>query len=232
MAKKILRLAADLNSEQMAIETVEKSCILAAATLYFCAMTLLVVATSNPGKLKEMQVYLTDPSLPWELSLKPAELEIEETGTTFLENACLKASQVAKALGQWSIADDSGLSVDALNGAPGIYSARYAETDADRIARLLRELEAQPNRQAQFVCAIALARPDGSIALQTEGICAGEIVDAPRGTGGFGYDPIFYVPEAGMTFAEMPPELKHRVSHRGKAFEALLPQLEKINSEA
>lgn len=205
------------------------------------AMTLLVVATSNPGKLTEMQAYLTDPSLPWELSLKPKALEIEETGTTFLENACLKASQVAKALGQWSIADDSGLMVNALNGAPGIYSARYADTDADRIARLLRELDHQPDspaggtashRQAQFVCAIALARPDGSIALHTEGICVGEIISAPRGSGGFGYDPIFYVPEAGMTFAEMPPELKHRVSHRGKAFEALLPQLKEINPES
>lgn len=194
-------------------------------------MTPLVVATSNPGKLKEMQAYLTDPSLPWELTLKPEELEIEETGMTFLENACLKASQVAKALGQWSIADDSGLMVDALNGAPGLYSARYAATDADRITRLLRELDYQTNRNAQFVCAIVLARPDGSIALQTAGICPGEIIDAPRGSGGFGYDPVFYVPGAGMTFAEMPPELKHRISHRGKAFEALLPQLKEINPE-
>jgi XTP/dITP diphosphohydrolase len=187
-------------------------------------MTKLVVATGNPGKLREMQAYLTDPG--WELMLKPDELEIEETGTTFLENAGLKASQVAKALGEWSIADDSGLAVMALNGAPGLYSARYGRTDADRIARLLRELGDRRDRQAQFVCAIALARPDGTIALQAEGICPGEILDAPRGEGGFGYDPIFYVPEQGMTFAEMPPQVKHEVSHRGRAFAALLPQLE------
>jgi XTP/dITP diphosphohydrolase len=188
-------------------------------------MPLLIVATSNPGKLREMQAYLTDPAIDWELSLKPAELEIEETGTTFLENACLKASQVAKALGQWSIADDSGLSVEALGGAPGIYSARYGTTDANRVERLLRELGDSSDRRAQFVCAVAVARPDGSIALQTEGTCPGEILTAPVGEGGFGYDPIFYVPEAKMSFAEMPPELKHRISHRGRAFEALLPQL-------
>lgn len=191
-------------------------------------MPLLIVATSNPGKLREMQAYLTDPTLDWELSLKPAELEIEETGTTFLENACLKASQVAKTLGQWSIADDSGLAVDALEGAPGIYSARYGTTDANRIERLLHELGDNPNRQARFVCAVAVARPDGSIALQTEGICPGEILSAPVGEGGFGYDPIFYVPEVKLSFAEMPPELKHRISHRGRAFEALLPQLKEL----
>ncbi|MCZ0904030.1 non-canonical purine NTP pyrophosphatase, partial [Microcoleus sp. HI-ES] len=99
---------------------------------------LLVVATGNPGKLKEMQVYLQD--LGWELELKPEELEIEETGETFIANACLKASEVAKATGKWSIADDSGLMVDALDGRPGIYSGRYGKTDADRISRLLKEL--------------------------------------------------------------------------------------------
>ena len=144
---------------------------------------LLVVATGNPGKLKEMQVYLQD--LGWELQLKPEELEIEETGETFIANACLKASEVAKATGKWSIADDSGLMVDALNGQPGIYSARYGKTDADRISRLLKELGSAQNREAQFVCAIAIARPDGTIALQVEGICRGEILHTPRGTGGF-----------------------------------------------
>jgi len=186
----------------------------------------LVVATSNPGKLREMQVYFTDRR--WELTLKPKELEIQETGTTFLANACLKASQVAQALGKWTIADDSGLEVQALNGAPGLYSARYAKTDSDRINRLLQELGNEPHRNAQFVCAVAIARPDGSIALQTVGSCQGEILYAPRGTGGFGYDPIFYVPEQGMTFAEMPPEVKQQVSHRGQAFADLLPQLESL----
>ena len=173
-----------------------------------------------------MQEYLT--GLDWKLQLKPAEIEIEETGTTFRENACLKASQVAKAVGEWAIADDSGLAVDALNGAPGIYSARYGKTDRVRIERLLTELEREKNRTAKFICAVAIARPDGSIALQTEGICPGEILDSPRGEGGFGYDPIFYVPQIQQTFAEMSPQVKGKVSHRGKAFEQLLPQLEGI----
>jgi XTP/dITP diphosphohydrolase len=186
-------------------------------------MSVLVVATSNPGKLQEMQAYLT--GMNFELKLKPQELEIAETGATFLENAGLKAAQVAQALGEWAVADDSGLMVDALNGAPGLYSARYAATEQARIDRLLTELGDRADRQAQFVCAIAVADPTGTIALQTEGICHGEILLAPRGSGGFGYDPIFYVPEQQMTFAEMPPEVKHIVSHRGRAFQALLPQL-------
>jgi XTP/dITP diphosphohydrolase len=186
-------------------------------------MTRLVVATGNPGKLREMQAYLTD--LRWELTLKPEELEIEETGDTFAANACLKASQVALATGNWAIADDSGLQIDALGGAPGVYSARYGKTDSERIARVLRELENQTSRQAQFVCAVAIARPDGAIALQSEGVCRGEILESPRGNGGFGYDPIFYVPEKKLTFAEMTADLKRSISHRGKAIEALLPQM-------
>lgn len=188
---------------------------------------LLVVATGNPGKLKEMQAYLA--GVGWELSLKPEELEIEETGETFAANACLKASQVAKATGNWAIADDSGLQVDALGGAPGVISARYGKTDPERISRLLEALKDESQRQAQFACAIAIARPDGAIALQAEGICRGEILASPRGTGGFGYDPIFYVPQTQMTFAEMPPELKRVLSHRGQAFKALIPQLKKVS---
>lgn len=186
-------------------------------------MKNLIIATSNPGKLREIEEYFTD--LDWELQLKPDDLEIEETGDTLISNACLKASQVAHALGKWAIADDSGLAVDALDGAPGIYSARYGKTDRDRIERLLKELGNSKNRQAQFVCAIAIARPDGSIALQTEGICSGEILYEPRGEGGFGYDPIFYVPQQKATFAEMKPEVKRQLSHRGKAFEQLMPKL-------
>lgn len=187
---------------------------------------LLVVATGNPGKLREMQAYLENSG--WELTLKPEELEIEETGETFAANACLKASQIAKATGNWAIADDSGLQVDALNGVPGVYSARYAKTDSERIARVLRELGNEKNRQAQFVCAVAIARPDGAIVLQSEGICRGEILHAPRGDSGFGYDPIFYVQELQLTFAEMTRELKRSISHRGKAFTALLPQLDTV----
>ncbi|WP_416667441.1 RdgB/HAM1 family non-canonical purine NTP pyrophosphatase [Egbenema bharatensis] len=194
-------------------------------------MPPLIVATSNPGKLKEMQSYLLDQP-NWQLRLKPPELEIEETGQTFMENARLKASQVAQALGEWSIADDSGLAVNALNGAPGLYSARYGTSDADRIARLLSELGAASDRSAQFVCAVALARPDGTIALEAEGVCQGEILQAPQGDQGFGYDPIFYVPEHQLTFAEMPPELKHTVSHRGVAFQALLPKLRSLSPQS
>lgn len=184
---------------------------------------LLVVATGNPGKLKEMQAHLGE--LEIQLQLKPEELEIEETGETFIANARLKASETAIATGEWAIADDSGLTVEALNGMPGVYSARYAPTDEERIERLLRELGDATNRKAEFVCAVAIARPDGSIALEVEGICSGEIIDTPRGKGGFGYDPIFYVPAQAMTFAEMPPQIKRSISHRGKAFQALLPQL-------
>jgi len=193
----------------------------------------LVVATGNAGKLREIQEYLIN--LPWELILKPESIDIEETGTTFVANARLKASEVAQALGQWSIADDSGLAVDALGGAPGLYSARYGKTDEERINRLLRELGEKDNRQAKFICAIAIANPEGKIVLETEGICPGEILQSPCGAGGFGYDPIFYVPSQQQTFAEMSPETKSRISHRGVAFAQLMPELiqlsEKLSTE-
>jgi XTP/dITP diphosphohydrolase len=192
-------------------------------------MTKLIVATSNPGKLREMQAYLSDTA--WELSLKPAELDVDETGDTFAANACQKASEVAIAMNCWAIADDSGLQVDTLDGAPGIYSARYANSDKERIDRLLRELIDVPNasqRQAQFVCAVAVARPDGTIAAQAEGICRGEILTAPRGVDGFGYDPIFYVPSKQLTFAEMSPDTKRSISHRGIAFEIIGQKLTEI----
>lgn len=189
-------------------------------------MRKLVLGTSNPGKLKEIQEHLG--GLDWELQLKPKELEVEETGKSFLENASLKAQSVASALGEWAIADDSGLAVDALDGAPGIYSARYGTSDQQRIQKLLEALSNVTQRQARFVCAIALARPDGSLAVEAEGFCPGEILTSPKGTSGFGYDPIFYVPEYQQTFAEMTPELKRKVSHRAKAFELILPQLKRL----
>lgn len=159
---------------------------------------LLVVATGNPGKVLEMQEYMADLNL--QLQLKPKDLEVEETGKTFLANACLKASEVAKATKKWAIADDSGLVVNALDGRPGIYSARYAPTVPEQIERVLRELGDNPERLAQFVCALAIAQPDGTIALKTEGICHGEILYSPRGNGGFGYDPIFYLPSQKKDF--------------------------------
>ena len=190
------------------------------------SMTIVIVATGNPGKLKEMQGYLT--ALNWELKLKPKTIDVEETGQTFIENARLKASEVAIATGEWAIADDSGLQVDALGGAPGIYSARYGNSDSDRIERLLRELGHATNRQAQFICALAIARPDGTLAAETEGCCPGEILTAPQGSGGFGYDPLFYVPSQGKTFAEMSSSQKDRHSHRGIAFQQIMPQLKAL----
>jgi XTP/dITP diphosphohydrolase len=189
-------------------------------------MKTLVVATGNPGKLREMQRYLAQTD--WRLELKPSELDVEETGSTFLENARLKACQVAVATGKWAIADDSGLAVNALGGAPGIYSARYATDDETRIDRLLRELGPNPDRSAEFICAMVIASPDGAVALEEQGICPGEILPSPRGAEGFGYDPIFFVPEANRTFAEMTADQKHQFSHRGRAFALLLPRLEAL----
>jgi len=193
-------------------------------------MTKLILATSNPGKLQEIKEYFL--GLNWQLILKPENLNVEETGQTFLENASLKASQVAKTLGEYAIADDSGLSVKALGGAPGIYSARYAPTDALCIERLLRELGDSLEREAEFVCALAISAPDGTIVLTSQGSCRGNILKTPMGDGGFGYDPIFYLPEYQQTFAQIHPALKKRLSHRGRAFESLLPRLRELQQKS
>jgi XTP/dITP diphosphohydrolase len=187
----------------------------------------LIIASSNAGKVAELQEYLHDftNDLRFDLRLKPQGIEVEETATTFLANAYLKASQVAIATQEWAIADDSGLEVMALNGAPGIFSARYANSDSERIKRLLSELKYESNRQAQFVCAIALANPSGEIVAEAVGICTGEIIDLPLGDHGFGYDPVFYVPKYQLTFAEMLPELKSQISHRAMAMAILRPQM-------
>lgn len=189
-------------------------------------MKSLVVATGNPGKLEEIKAYFVGFDINF--LPKPPELEVEETSDTFVGNAGLKASEVAKATGEWAIADDSGLAIDALNGAPGIYSARYGNTDTERIERVLKELAHEENRRAHFVCAIALADPSGNIVLSSEGICPGEILQAPRGNAGFGYDPIFYLPQHQRTFAEFTPEMKHHLSHRGEAFKVFLPQFQQL----
>ncbi|WNC44862.1 RdgB/HAM1 family non-canonical purine NTP pyrophosphatase [Thermosynechococcus sp. GLH187] len=183
-----------------------------------------VLASHNAGKVREFQGWLQ----PWigELLPLPATIEIAETADSFVGNACLKATTAAQELGTWAIADDSGLAVHALEGAPGIYSARYGATDAERIERLLREMAGVSDRAAEFICVIALARPDGTIAVTTEGRCAGEILTAPRGRGGFGYDPIFWVPSQQRTFAEMSPTEKQQVSHRGQALQRLREYLQ------
>ena len=191
-------------------------------------MTTLVIASGNAGKVREFGRLLADLGL--EAQPQPEGLEVEETGSTFAENARLKAEAVARATGCWALADDSGLSVDALGGAPGVHSARYADTDTARIQRLLQELAdagaTTPSaRSAQFTAALALASPEGEVVLEVEGICPGTILEAPRGEGGFGYDPVFFVPEAELTFAEMPHSQKAELGHRGRAFAALKPQL-------
>jgi len=186
----------------------------------------LVIASGNAGKVKEFRAYLAD--LGVTLIPKPESIDVEETGVTFIENAHLKASQVAIATNEWAIADDSGLEVIALNNAPGVFSARYADTDSDRINRVLTELKDFTNREAQFVCAIAIASPDGAIAADAVGICKGAIADSPRGNGGFGYDPIFLVPDLQQTFGEIPPEVKAKISHRAYALAILRAKLQHV----
>ena len=192
-------------------------------------MTTLVIASGNAGKVREFAQLLEDLGL--DTQPQPEGIEVEETGSTFAANARLKAEAVAKATGQWALADDSGLSVDALGGVPGVHSARYAATDAARIERLLQELHdagaLDPEaRSARFTAALALADPSGRVVLEVEGHCPGQILMACRGDGGFGYDPVFFVPEVQLTFAEMPKALKAEVGHRGRAFAALKPQLQ------
>jgi XTP/dITP diphosphohydrolase len=188
--------------------------------------TTLVIASGNAGKIGEFDQLLAP--LGFTIEPMPAGLDIEETGTTFAANARLKAVAVAQATGHWALADDSGLSVTALGGAPGVQSARYAASDAARIARLLRELAGAVDRSARFSAALAVAAPDGTVAIEVEGHCPGLILEAPRGEGGFGYDPVFFVPEAGLTFAEMDKALKGRLGHRGRAFSLLAPRLQQL----
>lgn len=182
----------------------------------------LVIATKNAGKLKEFISLLA--GLPFEvLSLAdyPDIPDIEETGVTFADNAAIKAEAVAKATGELALADDSGLEVDALEGRPGVYSARYAGAGAGDSAnneKLLAELADVPDgqRTARFRAVIAISRPGRKTEFAC-GTCEGIVTRKPEGTGGFGYDPLFFVPEPGLTFAQMSPEVKNKLSHRAKA---------------
>lgn len=161
---------------------------------------------------------------------------VEETGRTLLANACLKASEYAKSLNTWSLADDSGLAVDALGGKPGVFSARWAamhgagDGDLANNALLLRQLAGTPaeRRTARFVCALAVAEPGGKVVLTAGGSVLGRILTEPRGGGGFGYDPLFFVVETGMTTAELSPQEKHRISHRGKALRRLVELMKRV----
>lgn len=179
----------------------------------------IVLATHNQNKVRELNAILGALNIEV-IPLPPDFPAIEENGTTFAENARIKASTVCRALGIPAMADDSGLEVDALDGAPGVYSARWAGEDADDHARnrlLLEKLSGESNRAARFVCAACCVMPDGTM-LEASGCCLGEIMTEEHGTGGFGYDPVFYVPELGSTFGELPAEVKNRISHRSRAF--------------
>jgi len=186
----------------------------------------LLVATRNAGKLREVRGRVGGLEV---LSLDdvPPMPEVEETDETLEGNARLKALGAARASGLWTVADDSGLFVEALGGAPGVRSARYAPgTDANRVRKLLVELEPVPDgrRDAAFRCVLVLASPSGEVRV-ARGECRGEILRAPRGQGGFGYDPVFLIPELGRTMAELTLEEKGRISHRGRALEELAPYL-------
>jgi XTP/dITP diphosphohydrolase len=190
----------------------------------------LVMATRNPGKVRELAAILQGSGVHL-LSLAdfPELPEIPEEGDTFADNAATKAMAVARLTGHAALADDSGLMVDALGGAPGVFSARYAQdrtaprppTDADNWGKLLDELKNVPPgaRGAHFVCELALATPDGRL-LTARGECAGVIALSPQGDTGFGYDPVFWVPEYGATMAQLGPEIKNTISHRAQALAA------------
>jgi XTP/dITP diphosphohydrolase len=192
----------------------------------------MVFASRNRGKIKEIQALLTDSGVTLHsLEDYPDLPEIQEDGSSFLENALKKARTIAELTGEVVLADDSGLEVEALHGAPGIYSARYAGENGDdgmNIRKLLKNLRGVPpaGRKAVFRCVLILYRPDGSY--QTfDGSWEGRIAEAPAGQDGFGYDPVFYLPERGVTVAEIPAEIKNRISHRAKAAMKLKVWLEK-----
>lgn len=193
-----------------------------------------VLATHNPGKIREMSAILSrfgvEVVTPRELGIT---VDVEETGTTFAENSMLKAKAICAAAGMPAIADDSGLCVDALNGGPGVYSARYGGEGLDDTGRyrlLLENLRGAKTRQAHFACAVACAFPNGD-ELTAEGQCPGTIAYAPMGEGGFGYDPVFLVPELRKTFSQLTAEEKDQISHRGKALAAFAEKLETYLNE-
>ena len=190
-------------------------------------MSTYLLASNNAGKLREFREIFSEDTI---LSLKEVslEIEVEEDGTTFEENAIKKASEIAKISGMTAIADDSGLCVDALDGAPGVYSARYAgedATDRQRIEKLLKEMKNLSNRTARFVSVVALCTPEGEI-VTAHGECEGEILQEALGEGGFGYDPVFYVKEFDKTFGQLTGEEKNSISHRGRAIRVLKEKLQ------
>ena len=192
---------------------------------------LLVLGTTNAGKLRELSDLLVPLGIPCEsLAGQPGAVEVDETGSSFAENAALKAVQQACALGRWVLAEDSGLVVEALGGAPGIYSARFSgagATDAGNNALLLERLAGRRAgaRAAHYACHAALADPSGRVVATSAGICAGEIAESPQGSGGFGYDPLFIVPEYHRTFGDLSPAVKALISHRARALRGMIPAI-------
>lgn len=196
----------------------------------------LLIASNNAGKIQEFRQIFSE--LPFDVTYLEQEgitLDPEETGQTFAENAIIKAQAFAQASGLLTLADDSGLEVDALNGEPGVYSARYGNTPKDdhegryqMVLTKLAELNtADEDRTARFRCVIAIAIPDGEVQL-AEGAVEGRIAHGPAGSFGFGYDPIFYVPEFDQTMAQLVPATKNKISHRGRAARAAVPILKKL----
>lgn len=191
----------------------------------------VVLATKNPGKLKELQELASEtPEI--EFALAPPSFDADETGKTFLENAIIKAQEAARLTGCYALADDSGITVEYLDGAPGIHSARYCEgSDTDRRRKLMREVGNAEDRRAAFICAMALSSPQGEILHSSLGRWFGEIGFDERGQNGFGYDPIFWLPEMQKTAAELSSEMKNRISHRAQAWRQMASFLVDIKSD-
>jgi XTP/dITP diphosphohydrolase len=193
----------------------------------------VVIATTNPGKLRELKEIAQGKSSV-EFVLAPEDFSVDETGSTFVENAVLKARAAAEATGLMAVADDSGIEVDALDGRPGIHSARYCEgSDRERRLKLLEDVKEVPpgKRGAAFVCAMAVCVPTGQTVFTTLNRWEGELGFVEKGENGFGYDPIFMLPTLGKTSAEISPEDKNRISHRGQAFEQVLKFLQNAHAE-
>lgn len=186
----------------------------------------ILIATKNIGKVRELEKLLENlPFVLRSLNEFPEVGDVEETGVTFAENAILKAREYAKQTNLWALADDSGLEVAVLNGAPGVFSARYAgenASDEEKISKLLNEIKEKDNRKARFVCVMALADETGEIIHLTEGICDGEIALNISGTNGFGYDPIFVPKDFTQTFGELSSDIKHEISHRAQAIRKII----------
>jgi len=189
----------------------------------------LILATNNQNKVREFGEILADTGVEV-ISQRQAgiDLEVEETGSTFGENSFLKADAACRASGLAAIADDSGICVDALGGEPGVFSARYGGgglDDEGRNALLVKNMQGKTDRTARYVCAVTCVFPDGTV-LRTEAQCVGQLLEQGRGKGGFGYDPLFYIPQLGKTTAELSPEKKNAISHRGKAVRAMKEKIE------